>query len=171
MSHPLVEQLRFARSEFQRSLAGITDDEACKRFLPMNSISWMIGHMAWQEQRYWLQRAQGRVPFPEINAQFANGAPACQPPLGEIRATWEAITAAADPWLDELTGARLQEPQARGRGGGTFTYGNLLQRTIYHYWYHIGESMAVRQLLGHAELGEFVGNIDDEAPYRPDVAG
>ena len=170
MAHPLVEQLRFARSEFDRALAGLSDADARRRFPPMNCISWNVGHMAWQEQRYWLQSAQRQLPFPEVYAQFANGAPACEPPLGEIRAAWEAITAAADPWLDELTSAQLQEPQARGRGGGTFNYGSLLQRTIYHYWYHIGESMAVRQLLGHADLGEFVGNIDDEAPYRSDVA-
>jgi hypothetical protein len=27
--------------------------------------------------------------------------------------------------------------------------------------------MAVRQLLGHSGLSEFVGDIDAEAPYRP----
>jgi len=44
----------------------------------------------------------------------------------------------------------------------------LLQRVIYHYWYHNGENMAIRQQLGQSNLPEFVGNIDDEAPYRPD---
>jgi hypothetical protein len=46
------------------------------------------------------------------------------------------------------------------------TFGNLLQRVIYHYWCHIGENLAIRQLLGHTDLPEFVGNLDDEAPYR-----
>jgi hypothetical protein len=45
-------------------------------------------------------------------------------------------------------------------------YGALIQRTIYHYWYHTGENMAIRQMLGHKKLGVFVGNIDDEAPYQ-----
>jgi hypothetical protein len=27
--------------------------------------------------------------------------------------------------------------------------------------------MAIRQMLGHTDLAEFVGNIDDEAPYLP----
>ena len=48
------------------------------------------------------------------------------------------------------------------------TFGNLLQRIIYHYWYHTGENQAIRQQLGHARLPQFVGNIDDEAPYRPE---
>ena len=39
---------------------------------------------------------------------------------------------------------------------------------IDHYWYHIGKSMAIRQLLGHAGLPDFVGDIDGEAPYRPE---
>jgi hypothetical protein len=46
-------------------------------------------------------------------------------------------------------------------------YGSLLQRTIYHYWYHIGENLAVRQMLGHTNLPQFVGNIDKQAPYTP----
>ena len=49
-----------------------------------------------------------------------------------------------------------------------FTFGSLMQRVIYHYWYHTGEIMSIRQLLGHANLPEFVGNIDDEAPYLPE---
>jgi hypothetical protein len=37
---------------------------------------------------------------------------------------------------------------------------------IYHYWYHTGENMAIRQKLGHKQLPEYVGNIDDQAPYQ-----
>lgn len=40
------------------------------------------------------------------------------------------------------------------------------EKNQYHYWYHTGENMAIRQLLGHARLGVFVGNIDDKASYR-----
>jgi hypothetical protein len=34
-----------------------------------------VGHLAWQEQRYWLFRGQGRVLAPEVQRVFANGAP------------------------------------------------------------------------------------------------
>jgi hypothetical protein len=60
MTHPLVEQLRFTRSEFARGLVGLSQDDAMKRIQPMNAISWMIGHLAWQEQRYWLTRGSTR---------------------------------------------------------------------------------------------------------------
>ncbi|HEX6796534.1 MAG TPA: DinB family protein [Ktedonobacterales bacterium] len=170
MSHPLVVQLRFTRSEFQRALEGLTDADARRRFLPMNCISWNIGHLAWQEQRYWLWRGQDRVLLPQINESFAYGAPASQPGLGDAWEAWHAITQAADPWLDALTTRDLVEPQQAVIDGDVidFTFGTLMQRVIYHYWYHTGENLAIRQMLGHADLPEFVGNIDDEAPYRPE---
>jgi hypothetical protein len=52
MPYPLVQQLRFARSEFVRGLEGISDTDAQRRRLPMNCLSWNIGHLAWQEQRF-----------------------------------------------------------------------------------------------------------------------
>ena len=171
MTHPLVLQLRFARSEFQRGLAGLTDAEARRRFLPMNCISWNIGHLAWQEQRYWLFRGQGLTLRPEINDLFAYGAPACEPTLDSAWEAWQAITAAADPWLDTLTSADLQQPRGYQYGNEEvfLTYGTMMLRTIYHYWYHLGESLAVRQMLGHTGLPDFVGNIDEEAPYVPEA--
>ena len=168
MPHPLVLQLRFARSEFQRALAGLTDADARRRFMPMNCISWNIGHLAWQEQRYWLQRGQGQLPLPDINQLFAYGAPASTPALDDMWAAWQAITQAADPWLATLTSERLQAPFTIEGWSVTLTFGSLMQRMIYHYWYHTGESMAIRQQLGHSDLPEFVGNIDEEAPYRPE---
>ena len=84
MTHPLVVQLRFARSEWKRALEGLGDADARRRLGPMNSISWNIGHLAWQEQRYWLWRGQNKMLLPEINQQFAYGAPASTPPLDDM---------------------------------------------------------------------------------------
>jgi hypothetical protein len=169
MPHPLVLQLRFTRNEFERGLGGLTDAEARRRFLPMNCISWNIGHLAWQEQRYWLFRGQDRVLFPEIQEQFAYGAAASTPPLESVVQARRDIMAAADPWLDALTSDLLlaHHPLEIDGQEDFFTFGNLLQRVIYHYWYHTGENLAIRQMLGHRGLPDFVGNIDDEAPYQP----
>jgi hypothetical protein len=169
MTHPLVEQLRFARSEFRRGLEGVTEDEAQRRFLPMNCISWNVGHLAWQEQRYWLFFAQEQMPFPEIDKQFAYGAPASTPALSEMWNAWTAITQAADPWLDGVTNQTLLSHLVRNGKETEYIYGSLLQRVIYHYWYHTGENAAVRQNLGHTGLPDFVGDIDTEAPYRPEA--
>jgi hypothetical protein len=40
MSHPLVTQLRFTRSEWVRGLKGVTGEEATRRFGPINPIAW-----------------------------------------------------------------------------------------------------------------------------------
>jgi hypothetical protein len=109
MPHPLVVQLRFTRSEFKRALDGVTEAEARQRFLPMNCISWNVGHLAWQEQRYFLFFGQNRMPLPQINDLFAYGAPASTPSLHEIWTAWNTITHAVDPWLDALVTEKLLE--------------------------------------------------------------
>ena len=168
MPHPLVLQLRFTRSEFERALAGLTDANARRRLMPMNSISWNVGHLAWQEQRYFLLYGQGQLPLPQIDALFAYGAPASTPPLDAMLDVWRTITQAADPWLDALTTETLQQRVIRDGQLSPYIFGSLLQRVIYHYWYHTGENAAIRQSLGHSELPEFVGDLDGEAPYRPE---
>jgi hypothetical protein len=168
MAHPLVDQLRFTRSEFVRALSGVTDEEARRRFLPMNCISWMIGHLAWQEQRYWLTRAAGTVLVPEINELAAYGAPASTPPLAEMWAAWRAITEAGDPFLDTLTTEMLTTFMMGTGQPDAETIGTRLRRTTYHYWYHTGESQAIRQMLGHTNLPEFVGDMNGLGDYRPE---
>ena len=165
MVHPLVLQLRFARSEFRRGLAGLTDEEARRRFAPMNCISWTIGHLAWQEQRYWLGLAQGRTLLPEVSEMFASGGPSSTPGLAEMWEAWEMITGAADLWLEGITPQKLEELVVLEGKPSRFLFGSLLLRMIYHYWFHLGECMAVRQMLGHGDLPQFVGDIDGQAPY------
>jgi uncharacterized damage-inducible protein DinB len=166
--HPLVLQLRFTRSEFIRAINHVREEDTQRRLEPMNCISWNVGHLAWQEQRYFLTIGQGTTPYPGIAERFVSGGPASTPRLGEVLEAWHSITAAADPWLDTLTTATLQDHPVRQGKPLARIYGNLLQRVIYHYWYHTGENMAIRQQLGHRRLPQFVGNIDDEAPYRPE---
>ncbi|MGH2446754.1 MAG: DinB family protein [Candidatus Limnocylindria bacterium] len=168
MVHPLVEQLRFTRSEFMRAIRDVEEADAQKRIEPMNCISWNVGHMAWQEQQYFLTYGQGERPFPDIAREFESGGPASTPPLARVLDAWRAITAAADPWLDTLTSDELERHVFSGGRQIQRRHGNLLQRVIYHYWYHTGETMAVRQQLGHDRLPQFVGSIDNRAPYRPD---
>lgn len=166
MTHPLVTQLRFTRSEFQRALEGLSEQDAQKRLMPMNCISWNVGHLAWQEQRYFLTFAQGKVLLPRLQEEFRYGAPASTPSLAEMQDAWHTITRAADEWLDAVTTDTLLKLFIHPSDNSSTNYGNLLQRVIYHYWYHTGENMAIRQMLGNQDLAEFVGNIDDDAPYQ-----
>jgi hypothetical protein len=166
MAHPLVAQVRFARSELKRALDGVTDEEARRRLLPMNSISWMICHLAGQERRYWLLRAQGIADtITELDEWGAYGKPANTPPLDGAWKAWEAAAAAVDPYLDALTTeTMLTHLEVDGRKAPE-SIGTMLQRVVYHYWFHIGEAIAVRQMLGHTNLPEFVGPLGEAAPF------
>ena len=168
-THPLIDQYRFTRSEFRRSLAGVNDDDARHRFGPINSISWMICHMAAHERSFWLVRAQGieRV-APELEEWGANGKPATTPPLAAAWEAWDAVIAAVDPYFDTLSAGRVGEHLVVGGRSHPESIGTMLLRGIYHYWFHTGEASAVRQLLGHTGLPDFVGAIGRDAPYRPD---
>jgi hypothetical protein len=106
--------------------------------------------------------------LPQVNADFAYGAPASTPALDHVLQAWTSITRAVDPWLDALTSEDLQQHVIRHGKPTSFIFGSLILRVIYHYWYHTGENMAIRQSLGHHDLPEFVGDIDGKAPYQPE---
>ncbi len=168
MAHPLIDQFRFTRREWLRGLDGIPEADAARHFGPMNCISWTVGHLAWHEQRYWLELAQGQLPYPRLNVVYAYGAPMSTPSLAEMLDIWQAVTRAADPYLDGLTTDGLLAQLLRDGKPVGQSVGSALRRVTYHYWYHIGEIQAIRQMLGHADLPEYVGDIEDEAPYRPE---
>lgn len=168
MSHPLVDQFRFTRSEWLRGLQGITEEEGAQHFETMNCISWTVGHLAWHEQRTFLQRPQNKILFPKLNELFAYGAPMNTPSLEEMLEIWHIVTGAADPYLDALTTEALQTALLLNGESVGQSCGSALRRITYHYWYHIGEIQAMRQMLGHTNLPEYVGDIETEAPYRPE---
>lgn len=161
----LIRQLRFARSEMLRCIEGVSEEDAVKRVEPMNCISWTLGHLANQEQYLWLFIAQGKALYPGLYKLVGYGAPASQPPLAEMRAVWQAVTTAADAYLDTLTDERLLEFMVyKDKPMGENT-GTLLQRNIFHYWFHTGNIYAARELLGHTNLPEYVGDMTSVA-YR-----
>lgn len=168
MAHPLIDQFRFTRHEWLRGLENIPAEDAQKHLGPMNCISWTVGHLAWHEQRYWLERAQGQILFPVLNELYAYRAPMSTPLLSEMFSFWEQVTSASDPFLDTLTTESLQDELLyKGRAVGQ-SIGSALRRITYHYWYHIGEVQAIRQMLDHPNRAEYVGDIEKEAPYRPE---
>jgi hypothetical protein len=68
MTHPVGDQLRFARRELRRCPEGVSQEDASKRLLPMNSLGWIICHLAGQERRFWLIWVQGNTDVtPELN--------------------------------------------------------------------------------------------------------
>jgi uncharacterized damage-inducible protein DinB len=167
MAHLLVEQLRFARSELVRCLTGVSEADAQRRLEPMNCLSWIVGHLATQENAYWVLIAQGERIAPELHKVAGHGAGPSTPPLAEMWAAWREVTSAADRYLETLTPERLTTRLIWKGEPRPETIGTMLLRNIYHYWFHIGEAHAIRQQLGHRDLPEFVGDMS-MAAYRPE---
>ena len=95
----LINQLIFARSEFKKGFSGVTEEEGSQRLMPVNSIGWIVGHLAWHEQYYWLTRAQGKILIPELIDQVGFGKPASSSSLKKMISYWETITHDADNYL------------------------------------------------------------------------
>lgn len=164
-------QLRFSRSEFNRALEGVSETDAVQHMGPMNSIGWIVGHLANQEQRYWLMRPGLPLIYPDLNTLVGYGSLPNTPALADMRKVWADITAAADRYLDVLEPELMQQffPSSGASVKYNESIGTLLLRNIYHYWYHLGEIMSIRQMLGHKDLPEYIGSMA-QSPYFPETA-
>jgi hypothetical protein len=81
---------------------------------------------------------------------------------------WQEVIQSSAPYLGSLTTDALrQELLLEGKPVGQ-SVGSAMRRMTYHYWYHVGEIQAVRQMLGHSGLPEYVGDLETLAPYRPE---
>ena len=60
-------QLRFYAQRMASAIEGRhSRGSGAPVWLHQYPIAWMIGHLAWQEQLYWLPRAQGKTVVPEV---------------------------------------------------------------------------------------------------------
>ena len=153
--HTLVALQHLTREEFLRGLAGVSNEDARQRVGPMNCVGWIVGHMAWQEHVLFVAGPRGTRIDTEYRS-FTTGSLSSQPSLEEALALWHTTCEAADLWLHAATEESMSElfdsPGLRGLGENA---GTLLVRNIFHYWSHIGEISAIRQVLGH-RAPEFV---------------
>ena len=145
--HTLVEMYDITRKEFERNLRGLTDEDARKRIEPMNCVSWIIAHVAWQQHAFFVDWPQGKESDPRYK-RFGTDSPASQPTLAEAMTLWRDACDKADVLLRAATKDSLQlqgsltSPEVEN--GGT-----LIVRCIFHTWCHLGEISSIRQILGH----------------------
>jgi hypothetical protein len=67
MIHPLVTQWRFARCEFKRYLTGELSMDS------MICLSWIVGYMAGQEHRLWVETGSGISIAPGLHTLVGDG--------------------------------------------------------------------------------------------------
>ncbi len=167
MPVPLVNQLMFARSEFARSLDGVSATDAVSRLEPFNCLSWILGHLASQEQTYWVLIAQGKSLYPDLHRIVGTGSPASTPPFEEMWTTWREVTAAANTFLQALTLADLTRHMEWKGQPRPESIGTMLERNLYHYWIHLGEILTIRSAMGHQNIPNFIGDMT-AAAYTPE---
>ncbi len=158
MYEPL-ELARFALSEFQRGLEGLTEKEARTQVkkadgTKMNSISWIVGHIA----GHWLNR-------PNRLKQFAPESDDTKPPpLSDVLKLLDEANEWTERWITSANDV-LMSAIPSGAGPGAESKGTGLMRTILHTWFHLGEINAIRQMLGHPEIA-FVGTMAGTVEWR-----
>ena len=163
--HPLVSQYNFACEEFERSLAGLTDEDISKRLPPSNNISWIIAHVTNHAQYLWVQCAQGKIVEPQLSELVKS--PNTAKPFAELMGFWRNVQTASNHFLETVTEENLDDYSTGEGRQFSETIGTSLLRITAHIWYHNGEIQVLRQQLGHTDLPQFVGNLD-EVKYRTD---
>ena len=161
MVHPLITQLHFARSEFVRCMTNVPAADAVRRIEPLNCLSWIVGHMAVQEQYLWVQLGSGKVIDGDLPKLAGFRQPASTPDWEAMWTVWREVTAAADVFLATISDASLEDHLLSDGKRLRENIGITLLRNIYHYWHHLGEAHAIRQVLGHRDLPVFVGSMSD----------
>jgi hypothetical protein len=147
--------------EFLRCMDGVPIDDARKRLKPMNSLSWIVGHLAGQEHYLWVRIAQDKNIAPGLNELVGFQKQASTPDWSEMWALWRAITWHADKFLDKVTEDLLGNHMVWQDEAMSEDIGTSLLRNIYHYWFHLGEAHAIRQMLGHLDLPVYVGDMGE----------
>ncbi|HKI58986.1 MAG TPA: DinB family protein [Trueperaceae bacterium] len=154
-AHHLVRYLQHVRRELRRALEGMSVADLERRVGNLNSVAWIVGHLAWQEQSYFLtSRGQPAV---AAFVGYGRGEPDPDAAFEPLFAAWERITTAADDWLDGLDEGALRGHVQGRRLFEVENVGSLLTRVIGHYYLHIGQITAIRKLLGYPVPG-FVGS-------------
>ncbi len=154
MYQPL-ELARFALSEFERGLDGLTDEEARTRLTKadgtqMNAIAWTVGHIS----GHWLNRPG------HLDRYDYESSDATPPSLDEALKLIREAKDATDRWLPSADDALLS---TKPGGPGEESVGTGVMRAVLHTWFHTGEINAVRQMLGHPPIdfvGEMLGNLE-----------
>ncbi len=164
MYQPL-ELARFALSEFERGLEGVTDEEARRRMAKadgteMNAISWTIGHIAghWLSVAAYAKQEEQpgkvlRFVGPEADATPLHLTDALKM-LDDAKRSIDWLGSAGDPLLSSSPAGYFLSSESVGTN---------VMRAVLHTWFHTGEINAVRQMLGHAEIpfaGKLIGNLE-----------
>ena len=121
----------------------------------LNAGSWIVAHLAKQQDDYWNAGAQGRDPDAWLLDQRVGfGDEPSVPDFAAAVAAFARVRAGAIPYLRSLRDEDLAAVVRRSSSSGVEqTAGQLLARSVGHCFAHTGELAAIASLVGAPDLG------------------
>ena len=183
------ELAQFALFEFERGLEGLSEEDAQRRLdkadgTQMNAISWTVGHIAWQWTNLSTRAARALPenadadPYAELSRRvyrFRSATDDPSPPsLAEALALFQEMKTTLG-WL-EVADPRVMTavpshpdyaltPERNHIASRHETIGTATIRNTYHTLIDVGDTIAVREILGHPEI-PFISNPKGKLEWR-----
>jgi hypothetical protein len=151
----LVRLLWDAYDEVERVASALPNPGRGRAIGRLNAGSWIVVHLAQQQEAYWCTGAQRLEPDGWLAEQRAGfGDEPSVPDFGEATQAFARVRASATPYLRSLRPEDLDAVAPRsGSRGADQTTGDLLVRSVAHLFVHTGELTAIASLVGAPDLG------------------
>ena len=151
----LVRLLWDAFDELERVAGALPTPGQGRAIGRLNAGSWVVAHVAQQQESYWCTGAQGLEPdawLAGLDVGFGS-----EPSVPDYREALEAfarIRARAIPYLRSLRDDDLDAVMEPSDGSGRAqTVGDLVVRAVGHVFVHTGELATIASLVGAPDLG------------------
>ena len=151
----LVRLLWDAFDELERVAGALPTPGQGRAIGRLNAGSWVVAHVAQQQDAYWCTGAQGL----DSDAWLAGldvgfGSEPSVPDYREALDAFARIRARAIPYLRSLRDEDLDAVMEPSDGSGsTQTVGDLVVRAVGHVFVHTGELATIASLVGAPDLG------------------
>ena len=138
----------------------------------LNAGSWIVAHVAQQQDAYWCTGAQGLEPDAWLaGLEVGFGSEPSVPDYREALDAFARIRARAIPYLRTLRDEDLDAVTEPSDGSGRAqTVGDLLVRAVAHVFVHTGELATIASLVGAPDLGA-PGRLTHSTAPPPGAAG
>ena len=146
----LVRLLWDAFDELERVAAALPTPGQGRAIGRLNAGSWVVAHVAQQQEAYWCTGAQGLDPDEWLaGLEVGFGSEPSVPDYRESLDAFARTRARSIPYLRSLRDEDLESVMA----GRAETVGDLLVRAVGHVFVHTGELATIASLVGAPDLG------------------
>ena len=151
----VVRLLWDAFDELERVAAALPAPGRGRAIGRLNAGSWIVAHLAKQQDDYWNAGAQGLAPDVWLVEQRVGfGDALLVPDFAEAVGAFGRVRAGAIPYLRSLSEKDLDTVVRRSSSSRVEqTAGELLARSVGHCFAHTGELAAIASLVGAPDLG------------------